>query len=156
MAREVRLATSGVVASEVNSLCLDVLHKIVSEEPATHLELRNRQVVRRPELLEAIRNLDASQDLKYQESLIEWIRDAYEQRYSGVLFALFARCYLGADFIDHQTTLAGSIVEHYSSQESVPAIFAKARSLAANPHYLYVEIYSDGEVIPVRHDGSCG
>jgi len=67
---------------------------------------------------------------------------------------LFSRCYLGRPFIDHRLDLSFNIVDHYKSGEAVPPPYDAARALAANEAYAYIEVYADGELVPVREDGT--
>ena len=76
------------------------------------------------------------------------------ERMGGVLLGLFARCYLGAPYVDHRLTIVGRILEHYSAGDEVPAPFDGARGLARSSVYSYIEIYSDGEVVPIAADGT--
>lgn len=117
-------------------------------------ELQNRQSPRPSQMLEAVKNLDVTTDPAYQQKLAKWIQEVYAQRGGGQLVALFSKCYLGNPYQDHHLSLAGNIIEHYQHSEQVPPLFAQARVLAANPAYAYVEIYSDGAVVPVAEDGT--
>jgi len=84
----------------------------------------------------------------------EQIEAAYAERMGGVLLGLFARCYLGAPYVDHRLTIVGRILEHYTAGDEVPAPFDGARGLARSSVYSYIEIYSDGEIVPVTADGT--
>ena len=95
-----------------------------------------------------------TQDAAYRAELIDWIEAAYAERMGGVLLGLFARCYLGAPYVDHRLTIVGRILEHYSAGDEVPAPFDGARGLARSSVYSYIEIYSDGEIVPVTADGT--
>ena len=46
------------------------------------------------------------------------------------------------------------IIEHFRPGDTVPAIYAAARPLAVSEAYAMIEIYSDGQVVPIRHDGT--
>lgn len=119
-----------------------------------HLQ-RNRSVVRSAELVAAIAKLDTATDPQYAAALMAWIRDEYAAREGGTLIGLFARCYLGPPYVDHRLDItAVCILEHYSPADSPPPPFASARSLARNSAYAYVEVYDDGQVVPIRPDGN--
>jgi len=90
----------------------------------------------------------------YRAELTEWIDNAYTERMGGVLLGLFARCHLGPPYVDHRLTVVGHILEHYRPTDIVPPPFDAARTLAQSPVYEYVEVYSDGDIIPVLADGS--
>lgn len=130
-------------------------HSIQAQETKTSSwELNNRHSQRPEEILQAVKNLDMTSDPVYRQQLIDWLRQTYSERCGGVLVAIFAKCYLGEPYQDHYVSLAGNIVEHYQRNESVPEMFLSARPLAASPAYAYIEIYSDGEVVPVAEDGT--
>lgn len=126
------------------------------EKSASPYELHNRSQIRHEQILKAVANLDMTQDSTYRQQLIQWLNEEYAARNGGRLVAIFAKCYLGEPYQDHYVALTGNIIEHFKSFESVPAMFASARGLAANPNYCFVEVYSDGAIVPVREDGSQG
>lgn len=130
-------------------------HTIESTQ-ANKWEIANRHTIRSPEIMQAVRNLDMTADEAYKQQLAGWIDEAYKARGGGNLLALFSKCYLGEPYVDHQITLSGYIVEHYQRDQQVPPIFSKARPLAQSNAYEFIEIYADGEVIPIRADGSEG
>ena len=117
-------------------------------------ERNQRRRPRSAELVQAVLNLDMTQDAAYRAELIDWIEAAYAERMGGVLLGLFARCYLGAPYVDHRLTIVGRILEHYSAGDEVPTPFDGARVLARSSAYAYIEIYSDGEVVPIAADGT--
>lgn len=117
-------------------------------------ERQNRNQRRDMCLLDAVKNLDSTLDSQYTEQLIEWIRKTYQEMNCGQLLALFAPCHLGYPYIDHHMTLALSIVEHYQHSDVVPVMFIEARSLVGTRRYAFVEVYSDGAIVPIAHDGS--
>jgi len=118
------------------------------------LEARARGLRRSEELMKAIGTLDAQPSAEAAAAVMRWIREEYDARGGGMLAGLFGRCYLGAPYVDHVMTLSGEICEHYTSADAVPAMYGAARALAANPAYQYVEVYTDGAVVPIRPDGS--
>jgi len=77
----------------------------------------------------------------------------------GLLLGLFGHCYLGVrqsdgqPYLDHRFDLTLNILEHYTSVDSVPAGFEPARPLARSEAYAYIEVYSDGTVIPIYPNG---
>lgn len=117
-------------------------------------EVAKRTAVRDRELVEVITTIDTSMDPATQKALMEWIREAYSQRGGGVPIGLFAKCYLGAPYIDHRLSLAADIIEHFTGDQFVPPPFGAARSLVKSDAYEFVEVYDDGAVIAVRRDGS--
>ncbi len=113
-----------------------------------------RKSIRSPELVEALRHLDAAPSAIAQQEIIDWLRQAYDARGGGPLVGLFGHCYLGAPYIDHAFDLTGAIREHYTPSHAVPPMYVAARPFAVSEAYAYIEIYADGQVIPVRPDGS--
>ena len=136
------------------SLAPDTVPAQTLQRPPSALERRRRREPRPGELLQAVRNLDLTQDAAYRAELTEWIENAYTERMGGVLLGLFARCHLGPPYVDHRLTVVGHILEHYRPTDIVPPPFDAARTLAQSPVYEYVEVYSDGDIIPVLADGS--
>ena len=102
----------------------------------------------------ALQRLDVEPDPVARRQIMEWIEEHYASREGGVLLGLMARCHLGAPYVDHALTITGFILEHYAPADQVAPGFAVARRLAANAAYEYIEVYSDGAVVPVRTDGS--
>lgn len=117
-------------------------------------ELENRHAVRSQQILEAVRSLDTTTNETYKQQIIDHIDELYKQRFGGHLVALFAKCYIGYPYVDHYVSIDGAIVEHHKDSDTVPPLFQPARSLAASPQYAYIEIYSDGEVVPIAEDGT--
>ena len=136
------------------SLAPDTVPAQTLQRPPSALERRRRREPRPGELLQAVRNLDLTQAAAYRAELTEWIDNAYTERMGGVLLGLFARCHLGPPYVDHRLTVVGHILEHYRPTDIVPPPFDAARTLAQSPVYEYVEVYSDGDIIPVLADGS--
>lgn len=116
---------------------------------------RMARKLRRPqELLDAIAGLDTVQDDAVRAQILDWIQQSYEDRGGGILIGLFGKCYLGHPYVDHRMSLDGSILEHFKGDESVPPAFAPCRALARSSAYAYIEVYADGQVVPIRIDGT--
>ncbi|PNP88601.1 hypothetical protein [Gardnerella sp. KA00735] len=163
MVRQVRIvnANNSQVQSSANRFSFQVPQEKDSQfkDAGTELktstwELENRHAIRSKQILEAVRKLDTTTNEAYKQQLIEYIDELYKQRFGGQLVALFAKCYIGYPYVDHYVSLDGNIVEHYKNSDTVPPLFQPARSLASSPQYAYIEIYSDGEVVPVAEDGT--
>ena len=115
---------------------------------------RNRRTIRSRELIEAVQSLDTTSDPATAQAVMRWINDEYESRQGGQIVGLFSRCYLGAPYVDHRLDLGGScIIEHYTRVQTPPGAFQAARALARNNAYIFIEVYDDGSVIPIREDG---
>lgn len=115
-----------------------------------------RDAPRSAEIMQAVQLLDATTDEAYIEELMNWFVQAYADRQGGELVGLMAKCYLGPEFIDHQMSLEHGILQHYVRGQEVPPPFNLARPYSRNAAYEFVEVYADGEIIPVRADGSGG
>lgn len=115
--------------------------------------ISQRNAVRSPELLEAIARLDTQTSPSARKELLEWIRSEYVARGGGELLGLMSKCYLGHPYVDHTLDLTGLILQHFAPRDPVPPGLAVARPVAQSGAYLYVEVYSDGMVVPVREDG---
>lgn len=117
-------------------------------------ERRNRGLPRSRELLDALSKLDVTTDDRSRQAVLKFVGDLYSEAGGGVPIGLFAKCWLGTPYLDHIVDLGGSIVRHFKHNETVPSVYAAARPLARNDAYAFIEVYSDGTVIPVRSDGS--
>lgn len=117
-------------------------------------QLRNRGARRSADLLDAVSRLDTVTDPRVQKELADWINALYQERDGGELIGLFGHCYLGGTYVDHEMDLLGSILRHFKSTEPPPPAYTAARPLARSEAYLFIEVYSDGSIVPIRHDGS--
>lgn len=120
----------------------------------TPAERRARATRRGAELLDAVSRIDTYTTPQAQAEIRSWLQEVYEARGGGMLLGLFSHCYLGAPYIDHVLDFGGEIVDHYTPSQTVPAIYMPARAYAISEAYRYIEIYADGQVIPIRHDGT--
>lgn len=115
---------------------------------------RNRRTVRSADLLEAVQRLDTTIDPATAQAIMQWINDEYESRQGGQLVGLFGKCYLGAPYVDHRLDLGGGyILEHFTRDQEPPPAFRAARPFARSDAYVFIEVYGDGSVVPVRADG---
>lgn len=115
--------------------------------------LKARSRFRSTDLLDAVQKLDVTTGEKAHRELIEFITGLYEES-GSVPIGLFAKCWLGKPYLDHIVSLEGEIVRHFKETETVSEEYAMARPLARSDAYIFIEVYSDGAVIPIRHDGS--
>lgn len=122
---------------------------------AQRLAIRELRKPRSAALLDAVRKLDSGLDEQACRALAEQISAQYAKDFGGgVPIGLLATCYLGAPYVDHRLNLIELIVEHYTPTSAVPDPYAAARPLVRSGAYAYVEVYSDGLVVPVLPDGS--
>jgi len=89
-----------------------------------------------------------------RREILSWLEELYAARDCGTLLGLFGMCYLGEPYVDHLMDIAGTIITHYKPSDLVPSPFDRARPLARSRAYLFIEVYSDGTVVPIRADGS--
>lgn len=115
--------------------------------------VRARRSPRSRDILQAVVDIDVATDPLTRQQLTGWLKETYDLRGGGQLIGLFAKCHLGHPFVDHRLALIGDILDHYAPTDAVPEPYAKARAFARNDAYLYIEIYADGAVIPVRPNG---
>jgi len=133
--------------------------KIAPPSPQT---VRARKTRRSPELVQAIHGLDSQINPIEMVRWLRWINENYTLSDCGLLLGLFSHCYLGVrpfdgqPFLDHRLDLTQEIIEHYTGVDSVPTGFEVARPLARNEAYAYIEVYTDGTVIPIYPDGRPG
>lgn len=116
--------------------------------------VRNRNAVRSEVLMEAVRSLDATQDSTDVARVVAELEEQYAERRGGELAGILAKCYLGAPYIDHRLGIGQGILEHFAPSDTLPPLFEAARPLAKSQAYLFIEIYTDGAMVPVRADGT--
>ncbi|MCF6389346.1 hypothetical protein L2K20_20420 [Mycobacterium sp. MBM] len=119
-----------------------------------NIALANRIKPRRAELLQVLTQVDASVDQVAQTQIMEWIREEYEARQGGEVIGMFAKCYLGPPFVDHKLDLFGSILQHFSPAQDPGYPYSQARGLVRSGSYAFIEIYSDGKIVPILPDGT--
>lgn len=127
---------------------------VTSHTVTSEYALRKRSMRRSAELLDTISRLDTATNPATQKELADWLNAMYEERGGGPLKGLFGHCYLGAPYIDHQMDLVGNISRHFRESDVPPPMFAAARPLARSTSYLYIEVYADGQIVPIRPDGT--
>lgn len=128
--------------------------KTVTGRGLTVHERTNRLRPRSADLLNAVRQLDATTDQHAYREIMQWVCSEYEARQGGTIMGLFAECYLGPPYVDHRLDLLGTICEHYAPADPVPMPYAQARGLAQSGAYAHVELYTDGAMVPILPDGS--
>lgn len=126
----------------------------VPEQTLAGFGLKKRAEMRSGELLRAVQSIDTTHDPPTKAALMAWLNEEYARRQVGSLLGLFSTCYLGHPYVDHRLSLTGDIVEHYTPEDTLPPGFAPARPLIRSGSYLFVEVYSDGQIVPIRPDGS--
>jgi hypothetical protein len=110
---------------------------------------------RSEDMLEALHQIDVATSEQASAEIAEWLDTVYAARGGGPLVGIFGHCYLGHPFIDHALSLqADHIVAHYRPFDALPPVYQGARPLAASTAYAYIEIYADGQIIPIRPDGT--
>lgn len=118
------------------------------------LTLHNRMEPRSARLCTAAQQIDTCVDEVARAEIMTTLRDEYDKRQGGTLLGLFATCHLGPPYVDHKLSVFGDILEHYSPAEDPGYPFNQARGLVRSGAYAFVEIYSDGAIVPVRPDGT--
>lgn len=102
---------------------------------------------RSKEYMAQVAKLDSGQG-KLSKKEIEDVVSSIQQEFpevnlSGIFLGIVAKCYLGDNFEVHTLDTTLEIVNHFRRGESLPNNLEKARTLANNPNYLYIEVYSD-------------
>ncbi|MET8683785.1 hypothetical protein ABZV77_06175 [Streptomyces sp. NPDC004732] len=115
---------------------------------------RERVKARSQGLRDAVARLDAGLGEQACRELAEWIREEYTTAHGTVPVGFLARCFLGPPYVDHQLNLFAVIVRHFAPSDAVPKPYSDARMLVRTGGYAYVEVYSDGLLIPVLDDGT--
>lgn len=110
---------------------------------------------RAKELLDALhQRIDAGLDDQACRALADWVREQYRTSYGEVPLGFVSVCYLGPPYVDHILNVFGVITRHFAPAEPMPEPFSKARMLARSGGYAFVEVFSDGLILPVLDDGT--
>ncbi|WP_216586805.1 hypothetical protein [Streptomyces brasiliscabiei] len=126
----------------------------VAAPPATGpAATRELFATRTPELLGRVRRLDAAVDDAAVQDIAAWLREEYVGRGAPVPVGYVAPCLLGSPYVDHRLGLDGRILGHCAAHDVMPPPFDAARMLARSGAYAFVEVYTDGLVLPVLPDG---
>ena len=113
-----------------------------------------RRKARHSGIFQAVSALDSQLDEATRQTLARWIADQYAVEYGSILLGMVAVCYLGPPYVDHRLDLLGGIVDHFAASDPMPAPYDSARMLARSGTYAFVEVHSDGSIVPVLDDGS--
>lgn len=106
-------------------------------------------------LFQAVHQLDSADlDEVTRAELSSWVSEQYAGTYGGVPVGFVAVCHLGPPYVDHYMNLMLSIVDHFAATDTMPSPFGEARMLARNAAYAFIEVHSDGLLVPVRPDGT--
>ncbi len=133
------------------------------EEPITKTKLNPMLLERRlrekrsSKYMEMMKQLDLSgsnmDKSKYQEFIDALNSEFPDIDFSSQLLGIVAKCYLGNPYDVHTLDLSGDIVVHYKTNENMPGMLGRARSLALHGEYDFIEVYSDC-LRAVKADGS--
>ena len=107
--------------------------------------------------LEAISRIDAG---TYQsnrgalDALLQTISSEFpELGIDQVPLGIVSRCYLGSPFEVHICDFTAEIIEHFETCRLMSPPFESARSLALQPAYAFIEVYTDA-IRAIAADGS--
>jgi hypothetical protein len=139
-------------SGDFNSVGIQPLYQGSSQQVSGH-NVRKRRDRRDLAITDILSKIDAASDQASREALIKQLSVIYEQTVGGALIALLGKCCLGAPYVDHELSLAQNIITHFSPDDELSDLVAAARPLAQSGAYAYVEIYSDGQIVPVLPDG---
>lgn len=102
---------------------------------------------RSAEYVRMLQGLDSGghvQNRQAVEKIIQTIaQEIPEINLPDILLGIVSVCHLGESYEVHTLDLAGGIIEHYKLGERLPGGLEKARSLALNGGYAFVEVYAD-------------
>ena len=97
--------------------------------------------------LEALCKLDAGGQVHNHDAvnnIISAIKNEFpEVEIDGVLLGVVSKCYLGNPYEVHTIDMIGSIISHYKNGQILPDGMEKARSIAMNERYDFIEVYVD-------------
>ncbi len=100
---------------------------------------------RSQEYVDTLSKLDAHTGVKFKtQDMVDAIVGEFEEiNLDGFLLGYVSKCYLGEDYEVHTLTMTLNIIEHYRKGQKLPDGLEKARSLARNPNYAFIEVYID-------------
>jgi hypothetical protein len=102
---------------------------------------------RSKEYMEALHKLDAGGHVHNQNKVNEIINTIKEEfpevELSKILLGYVSLCYLGKPYEVHTLDIAGGIIEHYKTGETLPNGLEKARNIAMRGGYEFIEVYAD-------------
>lgn len=114
------------------------------------------------EYLEALTQIDSGGHI-HDSQAVDKLVTLLHQEFPDIAIEDFplgivAQCYLGAPFEVHTFDFAAAlqisnVIRHYKTFETMPDLMEKARSLALNPAYAFVEVYTN-KIIPVAFNRS--
>lgn len=105
-------------------------------------------------IFQAVQSLDTQLDEATRREVARWIGEQYVTEYGSALLGMVGVCYLGPPYADHRLDLLGGIIDHFAASEPMPAPYEAARMLARSGAYAFVEVHSDGRIVPVADDGT--
>ena len=107
--------------------------------------------------LEALSRLDAGGHVMNKpmvDALLAAIREEMPELTIDMQpLGIVSKCYLGENYEVHTLNVTGQIIEHYRAGHSLPGLLERARVLAQNPNYEFIEVYPDS-MRAVKSDGS--
>lgn len=109
------------------------------------LQARLRQK-RSSRYIEAMTQLDSGGHIHSTEAN-QALQDAIRQELPDITvdalpLGVVSKCYLGAPYEVHTLDCTGGIVKHFKRGETLPTLMERARSLANNSNYAFIEVYS--------------
>lgn len=133
--------------------------EIGSERKAEKKLLSNRELLKKRSsaYLQTISKIDEVNitNTKGFTELLDQIKEEFgTPEILNNMKGIVSKCYLGEDFVVHILDITGEkIIQHFRRNESMPADFEQARSLALHICYLFVEVYQN-KLVCVRDDGT--
>ena len=153
MARQLLIGPQAVSSSQLRSSADTALRQPQTKERLNALLRKSRS----KQYLDTIAKLDAggcSHDKAVFNAFLEaLLEELPEITIDALPVGIISKCYLGDPYEVHTVDRLGSVIHHYKFSEPLPALMAGARSLAANPRYLFIEVYRD-KFIAVSESGS--
>ena len=140
------------------SLQFDLSQKTSVKNNLNPLNLEKRlREKRSSKYMEVMKQLDVSgchlDRQKYQEFVNALNEEFPDVELDNKLLGIVAKCYLGLPYEVHTLDLTGNIVVHYKTNEDMPGLLNRARSLALHGGYDFIEVYIDC-LRAVKSDGT--
>lgn len=127
------------------SLSINAAPRVQTLPPMEIDRLLRKQ--RSPKYIEAIKKMDAGGHVP-NPALIKAMVDAIKEELPEINIehlpiGIVAKCFLEPPHEVHCLDIAGAIVKHYKTFESLPPRLERARSLAIHDSYLFIEVYEN-------------
>jgi len=104
---------------------------------------------RSPKYIELLSSIDIGNLENNKAAIQEMINEIHKELpeiklyEASIMLGIISKCYLGYPYEVHILDMEKNIIEHYKLNEKLPSGMEKARNLAINQGYKFIEVYND-------------